>query len=270
MHRDSEVCCSAGFIQRMQAKLCGRAETIRRLQVESEANRREAESCGRFELRFVEELDAIKAAVKFEETADSDGPVTLVQWCGRMAAEIACLNDVANRTCRENERRTLEISSVKNDLSVAIGEKATLNAEIERLRMLVLSVRDALNEYHRTKTENALDELTRLAAMCNRGELLDVPYVRSVIEAETAQLRRQLKDAAEVRDQRWQMAKDAKSAIDQLTECPLVSADFDDNTITLEVPPHVGPITVGAGLKIKADLSPLLEADPAADQPSKM
>ena len=61
--------------------------------------------------------------------------------------------------------------------------------------MLVLSVRDAINEYHRKKTDNSLDEVTRLAAMCNRSELLDVPYVRSVVASETERLRRQLMDA---------------------------------------------------------------------------
>jgi len=56
----------------------------------------------------------------------------------------------------------------------------------------------------------------------------------------------------------------------QLTACPLVSANFDDNTITLEVPPNVGQITVGAGIKIKADLSPLLVAESTADQTVKI
>jgi hypothetical protein len=53
----------------------------------------------------------------------------------------------------------------------------------------------------------------------------------------------------------------------QLTACGLVSADFDDNTITLEVPPNVGQITVGAGIKIKADLSPILEPAPEIEPP---
>jgi hypothetical protein len=111
----------------------------------------------------------------------------------------------------QSEQQRVELEAIRLSLSLQIAE-----AEIERLRMLVLSARDAMNEYHLTKTSKALDELTRIAGMCNRSELLDVPYVRSVIEAETADLRRRLIDAEQVRDQRWKMVKESKAEIERL------------------------------------------------------
>jgi len=172
--RSNKTLCRA--VKRLHAKLRGRAEIIRRLQEESDANRREAESCGRFELRFVEELDAIKAAVKFEETADSDGPVTLVQWCGRMAAE--------------NDRLQAIIDAQTSEWTAATEVIDTQQAEINRLH----------------------------------------------------------------------------AASERLTECDLESIDWYDRTITLRYPAGIDGLEVRAGLKIKADLSPM-QPDPDTEPP---
>lgn len=173
------------------------------------------------------ELEQLRAEVKWlaveNESLRADRDERAVQK-GELLAEIQRLRDeiatlrpsglsrVWDDYCATVQLVT-QFSSGNPNLSDRVGAAI---AEIERLRMLVLSARDAMNEYHRTKTSKALDEVTRIADMCNRSELLDVPYVRSVIESETAQLRRQLKDAVEVRDQRWQMAKEAKAEADRL------------------------------------------------------
>jgi len=181
-------------------------EEIARLRAESDANRREAESNGRFELRFVEELDAIKAVVKFEETADSDGPITLVQWCGRMAAEIehlrASLEDfkeLAEKCCRVRDER---------------------NAEIARLR-----------------AQHEADD-------------------------------KRLIDAAKGAQRRLALV----AQLQRLTECDLQSIDWDERTITLRYPAEIDGLEVRAGLKIRADLTPMQPAaeteSPVTDQTS--
>ncbi len=67
------------------------------------------------------------------------------------------------------------------DLTQAQQALAEKDGEVERLRLLCLSLRDALNDYHRTKLQSALDEVNRLAGMCNSPKLMELPYVKTVL-----------------------------------------------------------------------------------------
>lgn len=176
-------------------------EEIARLQAESDANRREAESNGRFELRFVEELDAIKAAVKFEETADSDGPVTLVQWCERMATE--------------NKQLQADNELLNEEAETLVGSEAMA--------------------------------LSRVLYSAGKRRI-----------------------AAGIATAWWKQRDAVRAELQRLTECDLESIDWDERTITLRYPDGIDGLEVRAGLKIKADLTPMQPtADtepPASDQ----
>lgn len=53
--------------------------------------------------------------------------------------------------------------------------------EIEKLRLICLSLRDAVNIANRTKEQKDWEEVARLASQCNTIDLLDVPYVQGLI-----------------------------------------------------------------------------------------
>ena len=83
---------------------------IVKLEADRDEWKREAESNGQHELRMVEERDAIKLAVRFEETTGESEPITLPEWCRRLTAENATLR-------AEVERLRTDFREVSNQLA---------------------------------------------------------------------------------------------------------------------------------------------------------
>lgn len=76
-----------------------------------------------------------------------------------------------------------------------------LAGEVERLKMICLSLRDAVVEYHYTGEQSGYDEVNRIAEMCNDGSLLeDIPYVKATVDIVVEYKTRNLELHLRIRD----------------------------------------------------------------------
>jgi len=98
-----------------------------------------------------------------------------------------------------NGKRYAPVLAFANEIIEAAKAWEADAGRVLRLQCLCLDVRDAVNKYHRTKEQNALDELERLVAQCNTPDLIELPEPikqrLDTIEAENAALRHERRES---------------------------------------------------------------------------